>query len=140
MYPHFDTPKFVKFCFSFIFNYLKNFMCLAKKVEKLEFWRALFGGEAPIVGLPIFVTFSLFLLSTHFENLIHLASGGLRKGGPLCKLNGGPSIGIARVLIEEGPNHKSHAITSSETSKEEVLWWQRYRRTEGQKQWPGLGT
>ena len=33
-----------------------------------------FGGETPIVALLIFVNFSLFLISTHSENLIHLAA------------------------------------------------------------------
>ena len=39
-----------------------------------------------------------------------------------------------------GPNHKLHAMASSQTSKEEFLWGQRYCRMEGQKPWPGVGT
>ena len=39
-----------------------------------------------------------------------------------------------------GPNHKSHAMTSSETLKEEFLGGQRDRRMEDQKPWPGVGT
>ena len=46
-------------------------MCLAKKVKKLEFWRARLR-ETPIVAPPIFVTFSLFLIFTHSKNLIHI--------------------------------------------------------------------
>ena len=38
-----------------------------------------------------------------------------------------------------GANHKSHALTSSETLKEEFLRGQRYRRMEDQKSWPGVG-
>ena len=49
-------------------------------------------------------------------------------------------IGVARIFDWVGPNHKSHAMTSSETSKEEFFWEQRYRRMEDQKQWPGVGT
>ena len=30
-------------------------------------------GQTPTVAPPIFVTFSLFLISTHLKNLIHLA-------------------------------------------------------------------
>ena len=40
----------------------------------------------------------------------------------------------------EGANHKSHALTSSKTTKEEFLRGQRYRRMEDQKPWPGVGT
>ena len=39
-----------------------------------------------------------------------------------------------------GPNHKSRAMTSSETSKEEFLCGQRYRRMEDQTPWPGIDT
>ena len=39
----------------------------------------------------------------------------------------------------EGANHKSHILTSSETSKEEFLRGQRHRRIEDQKPWPGVG-
>ena len=46
-------------------------MCLALKVKKFEFWRARLG-EHPIVEPLIFVRFSLFLKTTHSENLIHL--------------------------------------------------------------------
>ena len=41
--------------------------------------------------------------------------------------------------LEEGQTTKSHALTSSETSKEEFLRGQRYRRMEDQKPWPGVG-
>ena len=41
-------------------------------VKKFEFWRVRLG-ETPVVAPPIFVTFSLFLISTHFKSLIHLA-------------------------------------------------------------------
>ena len=40
----------------------------------------------------------------------------------------------------EGANHKLHALTSSETSKEEFLRGQRHRRMKDQKPWPGVGT
>ena len=39
-----------------------------------------------------------------------------------------------------GPNHKSHAMTSSGTLKEEFLWGQRYRRMEDQKPRHGFGS
>ena len=41
--------------------------------------------------------------------------------------------------LEGGANHKPHALTSSETSKEEFLRRQGYRRMEDQKPWPGVG-
>ena len=47
-------------------------MRLALKVKKFEFWRAHLGGT-PIAAPPIFVRFSLFLMSTHSETLINLA-------------------------------------------------------------------
>ena len=47
-------------------------MCLDLKAKKFEFWRAVWG-ETPIAALPIFATLSLFLISTHSENLIHVA-------------------------------------------------------------------
>ena len=37
---------FVKFYLSFIFTYLKNFIDLALKIKKFEFWRARLGGGA----------------------------------------------------------------------------------------------
>ena len=46
-------------------------MCLVLKVIKFEFGRASLGGNF-LRGTPIFVRFSLFLISTHFKNLIHL--------------------------------------------------------------------
>ena len=46
-------------------------MYLALKIKKFEFWRARLG-ENLIVEPLIFVRFSLFLISTHSENLIHL--------------------------------------------------------------------
>ena len=49
----------------FIFVHLENFMYPAWVVKKFEFWRARLG-QTLIVAPPIFVTFSLFLLSTHF--------------------------------------------------------------------------
>ena len=47
------------------------------------------------------------------------------------------NIGVARIFDWGGPNRKSHAMTSSETLKEEFLWKQRYRRMEDEKPWPG---
>ena len=32
-----------------------------------------------------------------------------------------PAIGVARIFNWGGPNHKSHAMTSSESSKEEFF-------------------
>ena len=46
-------------------------MCLALNVKKFEFWRA-HSGVTPHCKPLIFVWFSLFLISTHFKNLIHL--------------------------------------------------------------------
>ena len=48
------------------------------------------------------------------------------------------SIGVARIFDWKGP--KSHAMTSSETSKANFLFGQRYRRMEDQKPLPGVGT
>ena len=56
----------------FIFAHPENFMSPAWVVKKFEFWRARLG-KTPIVAPPIFVMFSLFLISTHLKNLIHLA-------------------------------------------------------------------
>ena len=39
-------------------------MCLAKKAKKFEFWRACLG-KSSIVETPVFVWFSLFLISTY---------------------------------------------------------------------------
>ena len=39
-----------------------------------------------------------------------------------------------------GLNQESHAMMSSETSKEEFFAGQRYRRIEDQKPWPSVGT
>ena len=50
-----------------------------------------------------------------------------------------PTIGVARILIG-GAQTTNHAMTSSETSKEEFFVWQRYHRMEDQKPWPGVGT
>ena len=48
-------------------------------------------------------------------------------------------ISVARIFDRGGgPNHKSHAMTSSEIFKRGIFAGQRYRRMEGQKQWPGL--
>ena len=44
--------------------------------------------------------------------------------------NSDERIGVVKILIGGGPNHKSHAMTSPETSKEEFLWGQKYRRME----------
>ena len=49
-------------------------------------------------------------------------------------------IGVARIFGWGGPNHKSHAMTSSETPKEEFFVGQRYHGIEDQKPWPGVGT
>ena len=49
-------------------------------------------------------------------------------------------IGVAKIFDWGGPNHKSLAMTPSKTSKEEFRVWQRYRRMEDQKPWPGVGT
>ena len=46
------------------------------------------------------------------------------------------TIGVARIFDWVGPNHKLHAMTSSETSKKEFFVRQKYRRMEDQKQWP----
>ena len=43
------------------------------------------------------------------------------------------SIGVARILIGGGPNHKSHAMTSSEIFKKGTFVGQRYRRMEDLK-------
>ena len=43
--PRFGTPNCFKFCFFFMFTYLKNFMCPALQVKKIKFWRSLFGGN-----------------------------------------------------------------------------------------------
>ena len=56
----------------FMFAHHENFMCPAWVVKKFEFWRARLG-QTRIVASPIFATFSLFLISTHFKNLIYLA-------------------------------------------------------------------
>ena len=78
MYPFCKVKKFEFWrapfgeTFFFIFAYPKNFMCFARVVKKFKFWRASLG-ETSIVARPIFVTFSLFLISTHFKNLIHLS-------------------------------------------------------------------
>ena len=50
------------------------------------------------------------------------------------------SLGVARIFDWGGPNHKSHAMTSSETLKKEFFEGERYRRMEDQKPWPGAGT
>ena len=39
------------------------------------------------------------------------------------------TLGVARILDWRGPNHKSHAMTSSEILKEKIFVEQRYRRT-----------
>ena len=49
-------------------------------------------------------------------------------------------IGVATIFDWGGPNYKSHAMTSSVTSKEKFFVKQRYRRMEDQKPWPGVGT
>ena len=46
-------------------------MCLALTIKKLKFWRAPLG-ETPIAEPPIFGTVTLFLITIHIENLIHL--------------------------------------------------------------------
>ena len=47
-------------------------MCLAKKVKKFEFSRTRLE-KTPIVAPLVFVTPSLFLISTHSKILIHVA-------------------------------------------------------------------
>ena len=47
-------------------------MCLALKVKKFEFRKAHLGRGNPIVERPILVLFSLFLITAHSENFIHL--------------------------------------------------------------------
>ena len=65
--------NFVKFYLFFMFSYIQNFVCPAQKFEKFKFWRASFW-ENPHFGTLISVMFNLFLIiSTHSENLIHLA-------------------------------------------------------------------
>ena len=55
--------------FPYIYLPYETFMYLA---QNFEFWRARLG-ETPIVSPAIFVRLSLFKISTHPENLIHLA-------------------------------------------------------------------
>ena len=43
------------------------------------------------------------------------------------------ATGVARIFDWGGPNHKSHAMTSSEFSKKELFVGQRYRRMEDLK-------
>ena len=50
------------------------------------------------------------------------------------------TLGVARIFDWEGPNHKSHAMTSSETSKEEFFCGGKDRRIKDQKPWPDVGT
>ena len=69
--PILGPQNFVKFYLSLIFTLLQQFMCLALKVKKFEFLRACLEG-IPFMEPPVFVWFSLSLLSTHSENLIHL--------------------------------------------------------------------
>ena len=50
-----------------------------------------------------------------------------------------PIIGEARIFDWRGPNHKSYAMTSSETLKEDFVVGQRYHRMEDQKPWCDVG-
>ena len=62
---HFGIPKFCQIlCFLYIY--------LLKRLQSLTLEGPL-RRETPIVASPIFARFSLFLISTHSENLIHLA-------------------------------------------------------------------
>ena len=45
-------PSFVNFHLSLMFTNLKNFIGLALKIKKFEFWKARLGGP-PIVAAPI---------------------------------------------------------------------------------------
>ena len=56
------------------------------------------------------------------------------------QIAGSGDIGVARVFDWGVQNHKSLAMMSSETSKEEFLQGQRYRRIEDQNPRPGVGT
>ena len=66
---HFGSPKFYLF---FTFTYLKNFMCLLKRLKTLNLGGPRLG-KTLIVAPPMSVSASLFLISTHSETLIHLA-------------------------------------------------------------------
>ena len=46
-------------------------MRLVRKIEQFEICRARLG-KTPIVETPIFVMFTLFLIATHSETMIHL--------------------------------------------------------------------
>ena len=65
-------PNFVKFYLIFVFAYPKNFMCLARVVKKLEFWRPCLRGT-PILIYPNFVKFYLFFISANPKNYMCLA-------------------------------------------------------------------
>ena len=60
-------PNFVKFYLT-----LKISCIELKRFKSLNFGELVWG-EIPIMAPPICVTFSLFLISTNSENLIHLA-------------------------------------------------------------------
>ena len=47
-------------------------MCIAVNIKTFEFWGPVWG-KTPIVGPPVFVRFSLILISTYSKILIHLA-------------------------------------------------------------------
>ena len=51
-----------------------------------------------------------------------------------------PGIRVARIFDWRGPNHKSHAMTSSEASKEEFFVGAKISQNENPKPWPGVGT
>ena len=51
-----------------------------------------------------------------------------------------PPIPLGFGTPGRGPYHKLHAMTSSETLKEEFFAGQRYRNMEDQKPRPGVGT
>ena len=57
-------------------------MCPAKVVEKFEF-RGTGLKEISPRRIPTLVRLRIFLISTHFENLIHLALTVQKFGGPV---------------------------------------------------------
>ena len=84
---HFGTPKFW-INFIFLLHLLTlNTSCFQLKRFKNEFWKASLG-ETPHFSTSIFVRFNLFLISTYFENLIHLPLTVKR----WQHISGGPSI------------------------------------------------
>ena len=89
--PQFGTPKFYLY---FRFTYLKNFMCLASRLKSLNFGGPRLG-ETSIVAPPIFVRCSLFLISIHCKNLVHLAVTVLSSKLWRTRLRGSPQPGTS---------------------------------------------